>query len=113
MPTYKVKEGKTFGLLAAGVEVQLTEEEAKVHANKLERVADTRNDLGLVIDPAQKLFQNPAIPPTDEGTIVEEKDYSSLTVSDLRGELEKRGLSIVGNKAELIIRLQEDDKSGD
>jgi hypothetical protein len=104
MPTYQVAPGKKFGLLSEGEEVQLTEQEAAFHSTKLVRVADTRNDLHVEIDPSQKLIQS---------VKAEETDYTSLTVAELRGELETRGLSTVGNKAELVERLQEDDKSGD
>jgi SAP domain-containing ribonucleoprotein len=37
-------------------------------------------------------------------------DYSQLKVPDLKKLLQERGLVISGNKADLIARLQEDDK---
>jgi hypothetical protein len=37
-------------------------------------------------------------------------DYSSHKVPDLKKILQERGLVISGNKADLIARLQEDDK---
>lgn len=37
-------------------------------------------------------------------------DYSQLKVPDLRKVLQERGLTLSGNKADLIARLQEDDK---
>jgi len=37
-------------------------------------------------------------------------DYSQLKVPDLKKILQERGLVISGNKADLIARLQEDDK---
>jgi len=41
-------------------------------------------------------------------------DYSTFKVPDLKKLLQERGLTISGNKAELIARLQEaDKKTGD
>jgi hypothetical protein len=37
-------------------------------------------------------------------------DYNSLKVPDLKKLLQDRSLAISGNKADLIARLQEDDK---
>ena len=37
------------------------------------------------------------------------KGYSAMKVPDLKGELSSRGLTVTGNKAELISRLQADD----
>lgn len=37
-------------------------------------------------------------------------DYSTLKVPDLKKILSDRGLVVSGNKADLIARLQEDDK---
>ena len=37
-------------------------------------------------------------------------DYSQLKVPDLKKILQERGLVISGNKADLIARLQENDK---
>lgn len=41
----------------------------------------------------------------------EEVEYSSMSNDDLRVELARRNLSVQGNKAELIARLEEDDAS--
>jgi hypothetical protein len=40
-------------------------------------------------------------------------DYSQLKVPDLKKLLQERGLVISGNKADLIARLQENDKKSD
>ena len=37
-------------------------------------------------------------------------DYSQLKVPDLKKLLQERGLVVSGNKADLVARLQEDDK---
>jgi SAP domain-containing ribonucleoprotein len=37
-------------------------------------------------------------------------DYSQHKVPDLKKILQERGLAVSGNKADLIARLQEDDK---
>jgi hypothetical protein len=37
-------------------------------------------------------------------------DYSQMKVPDLKKILQERGLVVSGNKADLIARLQEDDK---
>jgi SAP domain-containing ribonucleoprotein len=37
-------------------------------------------------------------------------DYSTLKVPDLKKLLQEKGLTVSGNKAELIARLQEVDK---
>jgi len=39
-------------------------------------------------------------------------DYNNLKVPDLKKILSERGLAVSGNKADLIARLQEDDKKG-
>lgn len=38
-------------------------------------------------------------------------DYSTLKVADLKEKLKERSLNANGNKADLIARLQEDDKA--
>lgn len=40
----------------------------------------------------------------------EENDYTSWSLSDLKGELEERDLSVKGTKATLIARLEDDDE---
>jgi SAP domain-containing ribonucleoprotein len=37
-------------------------------------------------------------------------DYTNLKVPDLKKILSERGLVVSGNKADLVARLQEDDK---
>ena len=48
-----------------------------------------------------------ASPPTTTTTT----DWASLTVVKLKDELRSRGLKVAGRKAELVLRLQEDDMS--
>lgn len=45
----------------------------------------------------------------DEDDGLDPDDYDSATNDQLRAELARRGLSVEGNKAALIERLQEDD----
>lgn len=40
----------------------------------------------------------------------EDAGYDDMSVEQLRGELAERGLPKSGNKAELVLRLQADDK---
>lgn len=73
------------------------------------------------LDPKMNLDDTPARgdvgtlpPPVFEGSPgdpdeVIEEDYEVQRVPELREELESRGLSTDGNKAELIARLEEDD----
>lgn len=47
--------------------------------------------------------------PEDEDEEAEEVDYEAMTNEELRVELARRELSVNGNKAELILRLEEND----
>ena len=51
-----------------------------------------------------------ASPPTTTTTTTT-TDWASLTVVKLKDELRSRGLKVAGRKAELVLRLQEDDMS--
>lgn len=50
-------------------------------------------------------------PTLDLPTRIEMTDYASLKVPDLKKLLQERGLQQSGNKADLIARLQDNDKS--
>lgn len=54
----------------------------------------------------------PAPESSDSETVEETKNYSSLTVSEIKEELNKRGISYTSsmNKAALIELLENDDK---
>lgn len=47
----------------------------------------------------------------DDAEDDEDLDYNSMSNDELRAELARRDLSVQGNKAELIQRLEEDDAS--
>lgn len=44
----------------------------------------------------------------DEANLDDAKDWSKLKVTELKEELESRGLAITGKKADLIERLEQD-----
>lgn len=99
---YKVKAGHKFGLIGSGTEVNLTEEEAAPHLKHLDLVgksSDFQNTSNVVIAPEAKLL-----------TSEDKPNYASLTVPQLREELESRGLETAGVKSELVERLEEDDE---
>jgi hypothetical protein len=47
--------------------------------------------------------------PSEPDEVEEVEDYSSLTNEELRTELAGRGLSVNGNKTEMVARLEEND----
>lgn len=100
MAKYKVKEGRKFGLLGAGTEIELTPEEAAPHLRNIELVSsDFQNTAGAVVPEKDKLLSSEGKP-----------NYAALTVADLRAELAVRDLETDGVKAELIARLEQSDE---
>lgn len=88
--------------------------------NEPSRVADHQTPTGvglaaLTANPGAKTVveAEKETPGPTAGAQKTGKDYNSWTVAELQQELENRELSKSGSKAELVARLEEDDKESE
>lgn len=60
-----------------------------------------------------KVTKKKLVAALEEDDEADEQDYSEMDLDELKSECKERGLKTAGKKAQLITRLEKDDKTGD
>ena len=73
-------------------------------------VAEQLNPVEEVVEEVEVKSDPVAPPPADTNPFPTELQYDSLTVAELRNLCKERGLPVYGTKAEIVLRLKQNDE---